>query len=302
MKKLAPFIVALAVLSLTIGVALAAPSRQGASGQVYVVLKDDWLSKIAEKYYGDRLAYPRIVEATNAKAAQDSSFVAIKNPDLIEIGQKLWIPEAAPTPSAAGKLSLDGLRNATYQGIYDQAVTLTGGKYEGEPFQEGGASRPTVVLADPFTAFGDLNGDGIEDAAVILVENSGGSGSFLYLTAVINQNGKPVNVATTLLGDRVQPESISIQGGEIVFQGATHAPDDPMCCPSLKTTIKYHLDKGTLVPSGTTTAAGPSPTTATPTETVLAIKTHIVGSVSSSLKPVPGGHVEEHSPFYRLSG
>jgi len=260
MKKVGPFVVALAILSLTIGVALAAPSHQGASGQVYVVLKDDWLSKIAEKYYGDRLAYPRIVEATNAKAAQDSSFAAIKNPDLIEIGQKLWIPEAAPAPSTADKLSLDALRNATYQGIYDQPVTLTGGKYEGKPFQEGGASRPTVVFADPFTAFGDLNGDGIEDAAVILVENSGGSGSFLYLAAMINQDGKPVNVATTLLGDRVQPESMSIQGGEIVFQGATHAPDDPMCCPSLKTTMKYRLDKGTLVPSAATTAAGPSPT------------------------------------------
>ena len=102
MKKVAPFVVALVALSLTIGVALAAPSHQGASGQVYVVLKDDWLSKIAEKYYGDRLAYLRIVEATNAKAAQDSSFAVIKNPDLIEIGQKLWIPEAAPAPSAAG--------------------------------------------------------------------------------------------------------------------------------------------------------------------------------------------------------
>jgi LysM repeat protein len=246
MKKGTSFIVALAVLSLTMGAALAAPPRQGTGGQVYVVLKDDWLSKIAEKYYGDKLAYPRIVEATNAKAAQDSSFAVIVNPDLIEVGQKLWIPEA---PSAVGGLSLDALRNATYQGIYTQPVPLTDGKYEGKPFQEGGASRPTVVFADSFAAFGDLNGDGIADAAVILVENSGGSGSFLYLAAVIDENGRPANVATTLLGDRVQPASISIQGGEIVFQGATHAPDDPMCCPSLKTTMTYRLKAGALVPS-----------------------------------------------------
>jgi nucleoid-associated protein YgaU len=41
-------------------------------------------------------AYPVIVDATNAKAKEDSSFTEITNPDLIEIGQKLWIPDVAP--------------------------------------------------------------------------------------------------------------------------------------------------------------------------------------------------------------
>ena len=36
--------------------------------------------------------YPRIVEGTNAKAASDSSFAKISDPDMIEVGQKLWIP------------------------------------------------------------------------------------------------------------------------------------------------------------------------------------------------------------------
>jgi nucleoid-associated protein YgaU len=34
----------------------------------YVVQADDWLSKIAEKFYGNVLAFPAIVEATNAQA------------------------------------------------------------------------------------------------------------------------------------------------------------------------------------------------------------------------------------------
>jgi len=62
-------------------------------GQEYVVQADDWLSKIAEKFYGDILAYPTIVEATNTKAAEDDSFTMIDNPDVIEVGQKLWIPD-----------------------------------------------------------------------------------------------------------------------------------------------------------------------------------------------------------------
>lgn len=61
-------------------------------GQAYIVQADDWLSKIANKFFGDPFAYPAIVEATNAKAVEDSTFLVITNPDLIEIGQKLWIP------------------------------------------------------------------------------------------------------------------------------------------------------------------------------------------------------------------
>jgi peptide/nickel transport system substrate-binding protein len=60
-----------------------------------VVQADDWLSKIADKEYGDILAYPAIVQATNAKAATDSSYATIDNPDLIEPGWKLCVPSSA---------------------------------------------------------------------------------------------------------------------------------------------------------------------------------------------------------------
>ena len=65
---------------------------QAPEGQEYVVQADDWLSKIAEKTYGDVLAYRSIVEATNAKVAEDNSFTAISDPNVIEVGQKLWLP------------------------------------------------------------------------------------------------------------------------------------------------------------------------------------------------------------------
>jgi iron(III) transport system substrate-binding protein len=53
------------------------------------------LSKLAEKSYGDVLAWPVIWRATNAKAAEDSSFAQIADPNVIEVGQKLWIPDEA---------------------------------------------------------------------------------------------------------------------------------------------------------------------------------------------------------------
>jgi len=69
-----------------------ATPKPAAAGQVYIVKAGDWLSKLAQEFYGDAVLYPRIVEGTNAKAAIDPSFARIRDPNLIEIGQKLWIP------------------------------------------------------------------------------------------------------------------------------------------------------------------------------------------------------------------
>jgi heat shock protein HslJ len=216
-----------------------------AAGEAYIVQPGDWLTKIARNFYGDADAYRVIVEATNAKAAEDESFAAIDNPSLIRVGQKLWIP--AQPGIAGGELALEALQNASYQGIYDEPVQLTEGRYEGEPFVPGGASRPTVVLHPEVYAFGDLNGDGVDDAAVILIESSGGSGSFIYLAAVINEGGAPVNVATHLVGDREQVQAISIEDGEITLNMVTHGPDDPMCCPTQEVTKRYRLQGDQLV-------------------------------------------------------
>ncbi|GJM39722.1 MAG: hypothetical protein DHS20C20_00040 [Ardenticatenaceae bacterium] len=153
-------------------------------------------------------------------------------------------PTEIPTETPL-ELTEELLNNMTYQGIYDEPVTLTKGLYEGEPFEEGGASKPTVTLI-PFTAFGDLNNDGVNDAAVLLVENSGGTGYFVYLAAVLNNEGTPESVSTLLLGDRVAPESVIIANGEIIVEADTHAEDDPLCCPSLKTRTTYGLQDGAL--------------------------------------------------------
>ena len=79
------------VTALTSLASTAAPLLQD-EGTTYIVQADDWLSRLAEKFYGDLLAYPAIVDATNAKAAEDDSYTVIDNPDVIEIGQKLFIP------------------------------------------------------------------------------------------------------------------------------------------------------------------------------------------------------------------
>jgi len=92
-KKLLNTLVILSMLVIAAPAVMAAPPAQG-GGQDYVVVADDWLSKLADKYLGNILAYPAIVELTNQKAAEDSSYTAITNPDFIEIGWKIYIPSA----------------------------------------------------------------------------------------------------------------------------------------------------------------------------------------------------------------
>jgi peptide/nickel transport system substrate-binding protein len=71
---------------------MAAPPAQ--EGAVYTVQKDDWLSRIAEKEYGDPLAYTAIVFYNNAQAAEDSALTLITDPDVIEVGWSIYIPTA----------------------------------------------------------------------------------------------------------------------------------------------------------------------------------------------------------------
>jgi peptide/nickel transport system substrate-binding protein len=85
--------VTLLLFALTAGVVGAAVPPPQEGGQVYTVAKDDWMSKLADKSYGDVFAWPAIWLGTNAKAAEDPNFDFIENPDVIEIGQQLWIPD-----------------------------------------------------------------------------------------------------------------------------------------------------------------------------------------------------------------
>lgn len=59
------------------------------------VQADDWLSKVSEKELGAITAYPAIALATNMKHAEDASYALIVNPNVIEVGWKLCIPNAA---------------------------------------------------------------------------------------------------------------------------------------------------------------------------------------------------------------
>jgi hypothetical protein len=159
-----------------------------------------------------------------------SSYGAVPvKPITFPLSSSLIAQSAAPLTPAI-------LKNATYQIPERGAVTLTNGTYQarsGDPL--------SVALSDRM-AFGDLNGDGSQDAAVILAVNSGGTGVFEYLVVVSDKDNKPQEIASVLLGDRVNIQNLSINKAKIRVKMLKHSPTDPLCCPSEALIQSYRLD------------------------------------------------------------
>jgi len=144
-------------------------------------------------------------------------------------------------------LSSEALANMTYISELTPSgeVTLVDGQFEDVD------NRYVAVLASEPRAFGQINGQ--DAAAVLLGENSGGSGIFTSLALVLDQGGEPVNVASTLLGDRVDVYALTIDLDRIIVELVRQGPNDPMCCPTEVAQIIYVLgDNNQLIEAGVT--------------------------------------------------
>ena len=129
--------------------------------------------------------------------------------------------------------------NASYE-IEGQVVALVNGKAEQEIAPISITKIFTSVWADP--VLGDLNNDGADDAALILTQDSGGSGTFFYVAVALNEAGKPKGINTILLGDRIAPQNISIKDGVIRVDYAVRNPDEPMVqAPSVGVSEYYKV-------------------------------------------------------------
>ena len=153
-------------------------------------------------------------------------------------------PPAAETapPALPGQIDSTAVRNLTYMSQFTETgfVTLENGEFLDDEQQ-------IYASLDAHLAFGDLDDDEAIEAAAILQTNTGGSGGFLDLAVVEERDGKAVNSAVLYLGDRLRVHALTIVDGKIVLDVTMHAPDDPMCCPSLRTTRRFQLERGGLV-------------------------------------------------------
>ncbi|HET9911388.1 MAG TPA: Gmad2 immunoglobulin-like domain-containing protein [Anaerolineales bacterium] len=165
---------------------------------------------------------------------------------------------AAPKPTTMPD-EITKVRNGEYQlGATDvvQIVQLKNGKLEqGVP----GSDNYLSVVMTEFAAMGDLNADDQDEIAVLVSENYGGSGVFVFLAVYANMDGTLTFQTSTMVDDRPQLNALSIKGGEIFLDAVIHGADEPMCCPTLRTTRHYRLvdnlldmtDYTTFTPDGT---------------------------------------------------
>ena len=110
-KLFSLFVLITLLVGLLPAAVIAAPAQQE-GGKTYTVQKDDWLSKIADKEYGDPFAYPAIFRYNNLKAQESETYTHISDPDFIEIGWTLYIP--SPEDAAAYMIGLKGKTIALY--------------------------------------------------------------------------------------------------------------------------------------------------------------------------------------------
>ena len=142
------------------------------------------------------------------------------------------VKTAQIAPVIAAPPTVEQLKNMAYAGLDERMgpVTLANGRWTGSPPVWGGASRPIVELADNFHVAGDLDGDGLDDAVVVLTYRQGGTATMSFLAAVTHRNGILRNTATTALGDRVQVRSVGISSGRVIVRTVRAGPKDAACC------------------------------------------------------------------------
>ena len=140
--------------------------------------------------------------------------------------------------------TFDDLAARTYTFGPEDKRTITLANGAGKETEAGGSLFELMKVH----AIGDLDGDKAADAAVLLVESTGGSGRFYYLFVLMNRGGTLVQIEQPeWLGDRSVIERVRIEKGIVAVRFLTHRDQDPACCPTRRVENRYRLVNGKLV-------------------------------------------------------
>ena len=126
--------------------------------------------------------------------------------------------------------------NTTYvmgDGHVSQAATLVNGIHD-EPYLH--------VRYDNKYVYGDFDGDGLKDAAVIVIENNGGNADWYTLAFLINDGEKLVHKASRELDDRTIIHSMREKNGKVLIDMFVHQEGDCMAGPTKRVKYLYAYD------------------------------------------------------------
>jgi hypothetical protein len=124
-------------------------------------------------------------------------------------------------------------------------IDLADASYNVDGTQYALAEGVSTTLRLYQATYGDLNNDGKPDAAVILINEPGGSGDFTYVAAAIDGG---TTTPAVLLGDRIETDGINIDNGVITVyykdRSSTAAMTTP---PTIPEVAHYIVANGELV-------------------------------------------------------
>ena len=147
-------------------------------------------------------------------------------------------------------------KNFTYSafcaGDEPEDVTVKDGEFSRETEQDGYTDRFHFRVFS--VAIGDLNGDGKDEAVVLSVCNTGGTGNFSegYLFADAPAGGVEL-IGRIPGGDRAYGglRSASISAGILSIESNDVGEEGGACCPEFIVTTRYRFEGGKLVAQGT---------------------------------------------------
>lgn len=146
-------------------------------------------------------------------------------------------PHATSLSSNTGAQKPSG---ATYR-IDDRTFTLDEGQVTIENLP--GAASKTVIQIYGEPVIGDLDHDGVPDSALILVETTGGSGTFYHVVAAFNRDTSFVGTRAVLLGDRIVPQKLAIRHGIVIVDYLDRRPGEAMATAASQNVSKYLVAK-----------------------------------------------------------
>jgi len=153
-------------------------------------------------------------------------------------------PSEAITPvSENGNFKPDP-SNATFTFV-DGPITLSNGVIDRSVVPDSSVMEEISLLDD--TAYGDINNDKKIDAVTLLARFGGGSGTFIYAGAFVSGpvNYKGSNVI--FIGDRINPQSVSISDGIVTIKYLDRNPDQAFSEePTIQKTMELIYSDGEL--------------------------------------------------------
>jgi hypothetical protein len=169
---------------------------------------------------------------------------------------------AQPTEPAAAAPAPDPIREVDFASVSQPGTACSEGLRITPPRRIAVAGGESALLdlgmltrlqVDPDVAYGDLDGDGSDEAAVHVVCEFGANGADDSIQVWSLSNGSPAIVDTlseppARLAGPLPPavKRVAITDGEVVVTWTHYGDDDPNCCPSRQTVLRYQLDDGAL--------------------------------------------------------